>query len=295
MSRDFDKIQYKKTEISFYGDTYTVNGHKPADEKKRAITEMPKPTNVKELQSFLGVCHFLSKYSPRSAELSDDLHQLTCKGIPYNWGPEHKEAFNALKEELTSASVLQYYDPKKSLVLQMDASAKGLSTVLLQESQPVYFTSEALSPCQWSYVALKLEALAVGWAVKKFHHFLYGWQFTLEMDQKPLKAILNKSLLEASPQMQQLLMKTIPYDMVVRYIPGPTNVVADCLSRAPITSDRIQLPILQVHEITKALKCTADCLQQLCEKTIQDDTLALPKHTIQAGWPVKIQQEPPEI
>ena len=115
------------------------------------------------------------------------------------------------------------------------------------------------------------------------------------MDQKPLKAILSKSLLKASQWMQLLLMKTIPYDMVMQYIPAPTNVVVDCLSRAPITSDRIQLPILQVHKITNALKCTADCLQQLCEKTIQDDTLALLKHTIQAGWPEKIQQVPPEI
>ena len=95
--------------------------------------------------------------------------------------------------------------------------------------------------------------------------------------------------------MQQLLMKTIPYDMVVRYIPGPTNVVADCLSRAPITSDRIQLPKLQVHEITNGLKCTADCLQQLCKKTIPDDTFALLKHTIQESWLEIIKQVPPEI
>ena len=50
-----------------------------------------------------------------------------------------------------------------------------------------------------------------------------------------------------------------------------------------------------MHEITNALKCTADCLQQLWEKTIQDDTLALLKHIIQAGWPEKIQQVPPEL
>ena len=56
----------------------------------------------------------------------------------------------------------------------MDASSKGLSAVLLQESQPVYFTSKALSPCQQSYVALELEALTVGMAVEKFHHFLCG-------------------------------------------------------------------------------------------------------------------------
>ena len=206
----FDKIQYKKDEISFYGDTYTVNGHKPAEEKKKAIAEMSRPTNVKKLQSFLGVCNFLSKYSPRLTEPLNDLPQLICKGIPYNWGLEHMETFSALKEELTSALVLWYYVPKKPPVLQMDASSKGLGIVLLQESQPVYFTSKALSPCQWSYVASKLEALAVGWAVEKFHHFLYGWHFILEMDQKPLKAILSKHLLKASPQMQWLLMKTVP-------------------------------------------------------------------------------------
>ena len=235
--------------------------------RKRPLQRCPSQEMWKSCKASWG-CNFLSKYSPRLAELCDDLHQLTCKGITFNWGLEHTEAFSALKEELTSAPVLWYYDPKKPLVLQVDVSSKGLNTVLLQESQPVYFTSKALSPCQRFYVALKLEALRLGWAVKEFHHFLYGWQSTLETDQKPLKSILSKSLLKASPWMQWLLMKTIPYDMVVWYNPGPTNAVVDCLWRAPITSDRIQLPILQMHEITEALKCTADHLQQLHEKMI---------------------------
>ena len=32
------------------------------------------------------------------AELSEDLHQLTCKGVQFNWGPEHSEVFEALKK-----------------------------------------------------------------------------------------------------------------------------------------------------------------------------------------------------
>ena len=117
----------------------------------------------------------------------------------------------------------------------------------------------------------------------------------LETDQKPLVSILSKSLLEASPRMQQLLMKTVPYDINVKYIPGTTNTVADCLSRAPIKANTIQLPILQGHQITNNLRCTPDQLQQLHEKTAQDDNLAVLKNVVQSGWPEKIQELPLEL
>ena len=46
--------------------------------------------------------------------------------------------------------------------------------------------------------------------------------------------------------------------MNVKYIPGYINTVADYLSRALIKADKNQLPILQVHQITNKLRCTAD-------------------------------------
>ena len=92
-----NKIQYHKDQVEFFGTTYTTKGHKPTNDKIKVITEVHQPTNVRELQCFLGMCYFLSKYSPRMAELSEDLHQLTCKGVQFNWHPEHSEAFLALK------------------------------------------------------------------------------------------------------------------------------------------------------------------------------------------------------
>ena len=80
----------------------------------------------------------------------------------------------------------------------------------------------------------------------------------LETDQKPLVSILSKCFLEASLKMQQLLTKTVPYDMNVKYIPDTTNNVADCLSRTPVKDDTIQLPILQVHQITNNVRCIPD-------------------------------------
>ena len=72
---NFDKIQYKTTEVTFFGKTYTNKGHKPASDKVQAITQMPTPTNVTELKTFLGMCQYLAKYSPRIAELSETLRQ----------------------------------------------------------------------------------------------------------------------------------------------------------------------------------------------------------------------------
>ena len=53
---NFDKIQYKTTEVTFFGETYTTKGHKPATDKVQAITQMPTPTNVTELQTILSMC-----------------------------------------------------------------------------------------------------------------------------------------------------------------------------------------------------------------------------------------------
>ena len=65
------------------------------------------------------------------------------------------------------------------------------------------------------YVAIEIESLAVAWAMEKFHHFLYGSHFILETDQKPLEAILSKSLNQAIPRLQMILIRTFPYYFTV--------------------------------------------------------------------------------
>ena len=75
--------------------------------------------------------------------------------------------------------------------------SKGLRACLFQDGHLVYFASKMLQDTERGYVAIKLEALAVAWAMEKFHHFLYACHFTLETDHKPLETIYAKSLTEA--------------------------------------------------------------------------------------------------
>ena len=145
---------------------------------------------------------YLSKFSPRIAEIAETLCDLMKKHAPYVWGPELSQAFDSIKKEIIQAPIVKYYDPKKATILQTDASSKGLGACLLQDGHPVYFASKSLQDAEYGYVTIELEALAVTWAMEKFHHFLYAFHFTLETDQKLLETILAKSLTEATPWLQ---------------------------------------------------------------------------------------------
>ena len=292
---NYDKLAYKKTEVDFFGETYTMDGCKPAQNKVSSISEMPPPTSKKQVQSFIGMVNYLSEFLARLSELAELIRDLCKDKVPFYWETEHQDVFKQIKCEIVRAPILAYYNPKKETVLQTDASVKGLGACLLQDQKPVYFASKALTETQCGYVAIEIESLAVAWAMEKFHHFLYASHFILETDQKPLEAILSKSLNQAMPRWQRILIRTFPYLFTVRYIPGMTNQLAGCLSCLGGQKDSIKLPKLHVNQITKQLPARCDSLQQLRYATQADDELAILKHTIMPGWPKTIKQVPPEL
>ena len=170
-----------------------------------------------------------------------------------------------------------------------------MGACLLQEEKPIYFISKALTEAQKGYVAIELESLVVAWAMEKFHHFLYGNHFILETDQKPLEANLSKTLTQATLWLQRILIRTFPYHFTVHHILGPTNQLADCLSRLGIQNDSIKLPKLHLYQITNQLNARSDSLNQLHVATKEDDELVLLKHTITYGWPNTIKEVPNEL
>ena len=154
-----------------------LDGCKPAQSKIKAIQEILAPQCKKQVQSFIGMVNYLSKFSARLSDLTEPIRDLCKEKVPLNWGPEHDGAFQFIKKEIAAAPILAYYNPKKPTILQTNASCKGLGACLLQNQNPVYFVSRALSETQKGYVAIELESLAVAWAMEKFHHFLYSNEF----------------------------------------------------------------------------------------------------------------------
>ena len=227
---NYDKLQYKKQEVPFSGETYTTSGHKPAQSKVSAITAMPAPTCKKQVQSFIGMINYLFKFSVQLSELAEPIRELSKEKVPFNWGPEHQSAFTLMKNEIVKAPILTYYNPKKQTFLPADANIKGFGACLLQDEKPVYFASKALTEAQKGYTAIGLESLAVVWATEKFYHFMYASHLILETDQKPLEGILSKSLNQANPRLQRILIRNVPYYFTEHYIPGLKYQLADSLS-----------------------------------------------------------------
>ena len=84
-------------EVEFFGETYTVNGHKHAKGKVQAIAKMPAPSCRKEVQSFIGMINYLLKFSARLSELALPIRELAKDKVAFNWGPEFQAAFKVVK------------------------------------------------------------------------------------------------------------------------------------------------------------------------------------------------------
>ena len=264
-------------------------------ERCKLLARCPNQAARKRCNLFVGMINYLSKFSARLSELALPIRELAKDKVAFNWGPEHQASFKLVKNEIIATPILAYYDPKKTTVLQTDASINGYGACLLQDEIPVYFASKALTEAQQGYVAIELESIAVAWAMEKSHHFLYGNHFMLETDQKPLETILARSLNHTTPRLQRILIRTFPYNFTVCYLPGLKNQLADYLSRVEGLQDSIKLPKLSIYQITSQLNARSDSLQQLHEASQADDTLAILRYTIQKGWPSTIKELPSKI
>ena len=199
-------------------------------------------------------------------------------------------AFLKTKDEISKNVTLPYFNPRSDTTLQTDASKKGLGAVILQDSKPVMFASRALTGAEKNYQNLERECLATIWGMEKFHYFLYGKHFMLETDQKPLASIYKKHMVDISPRIQRLVVRSFPYQPFdVQYRRGKDIPLADALSRVsptPVEEDGIQLPIVAVNLITSSVPVSSSEIEMIREETARDTTLNLLRHYIHVGWPV---------
>ena len=226
---NYDKCIVKTRSCSFFGNIYTPEGIKPDPSKIDAIKRMEAPSTKQELQSFLGMVNYLSSYIHHMSDLTSNLRNLLKKDSFFQWTETHEAEFQILKKAISKDVNLQYFDPKKPVVLQVDASQVGLGAPLLQDSKVIAYASKGLTPAETRYANIEHDILAVVFRCLKFHHYLYGRSFVCNSDHQPLENIHLKHLSDAPPRLQRLLLKLQPYDITIKYLPGHKVAVADAL------------------------------------------------------------------
>ena len=239
-----DKCKFSVSEVTFFGYTISANGIRPTDETVTAIRNAPKPSNASEVRSFLGLVNYCSRFIPNFSTVAAPLRQLTHKGTPFTWTKLHQNAFESLKNILTSNSVMAHFDPRAPIQLRVDASPVGLGAILTQthgdETRPVAYASRTLTPVKRRYSQTEREALAVVWGCEKFHLYLYGTTFDIYTDHKPLEIIYGPTS-KPPARIERWGLRLQPYKFRVMYSPGIGNpAVCHSPIQQPITATQLK-------------------------------------------------------
>ena len=238
------KCSFMQDEVTYCGYVVSKGGVRPMPENVEAVRDAPAPTNVKELKSFLGMVTYYNMYMQDLATLTEPLHNLLRKSVPWVWSRECDIAFQKIKEMLSGAPLLVHFDMTRPIVVHCDASEYGVGVVLSHllengEERPVGFASRTLSPAERNYATIEKEGLALVYAVKKFHQFLFGNKFVMCTDHKPLLGLFaeNRPLpARAAARVLRWALLLSAYDFELRYREGVQNGNADGLSRLPLPS-----------------------------------------------------------
>lgn len=234
LSKEKSKIHRKQ--IEYLGHVISEQGTTPKPELMFAINNMATPSNKEELRTFLGMAEYYSKYIRRFADHTAVLRDLTRINVKYEWNENCEKEFNYIKSALTTAPALKNFVRGQRTVITTDASNVGLGAVLAQihngEEKVIAFASRLLKGAEKSYATIEKEALAIVWAVDKFRSFVWGTQFEINTDHKPLVELFtNKGLDKVSARIRRWVHRMQEFNVVVKYIPGVRNYAADCLSR----------------------------------------------------------------
>jgi len=232
-----EKCKFACEELEFLGHVISKDGIAPDDRKIKAINEYPVPTNVKDIQSFLGMTGFYRQFIQDYSEITSPITELLKKDVKFEWNRECQVAFKTLKKCLTESPILIMPNDQDRFTLMTDASDFALGAVLGQARDGVdyviSYSSKKLKPTERKYHINEKEGMAVVWAIhKNYRRFLHGRKFKVITDSKTVEAMISKTN-PISMRVARWVMILQEYDFEMEHRAGTWNKVADALSRNP--------------------------------------------------------------
>ncbi|CAF4492109.1 unnamed protein product, partial [Rotaria sp. Silwood2] len=296
------KCVFLQNHVEYLDFIVDKNGIHSSPSKIKAIIDMPKPTNLSQLRSFLCMINHYSKSIPKLSDRLSVFYSLLKKDTIWNWNETCDQTFTSLKKLFTSPLALTQFDPTIPLVLGADTSNSGVGAVIYHRypdgsEKVIAHASKTVTLTENHYSQIEKKALAIIYGVEKFDQFLRGRKFTLLTDHRPLTFIFaskEKGInTNAVNRVQRWAIRLMGYTYDIEYCSTDKFGQADGLSRLPIGSDikfdkqdtgEISLLAIIQNEYQNNLPLRAS---QIAQATGKDSLLKLVYDYILSGWPSK--------
>ncbi|MCO5588727.1 hypothetical protein L7F22_042686 [Adiantum nelumboides] len=225
------KGEFSLQEIQYLSHIISKNGIRMDPAKLEVIKDWHDPRNLHELRSSIGICAYYRRFIEKFSLIAGPLHDLTKKNVKYVWTEKKQQAFDTLKQKLTSQPVLALPDLSKPFEVQCDACGDCLGAVLLQEGHAIAYESRRLSSDEQILGIYEKELLVVLHALDSLKHYLFGTPFILRTDHQSLKYFMTQTKLSDKQMRWENFLSR--FDFHIAYIAGKHNQAADALSRRP--------------------------------------------------------------
>jgi hypothetical protein len=157
----------------------------------KTVEQLPPPTDVKSLRSFLGHAGFYRRFIKDFSKITKPLTNLLQKDVAFDFDEKCLAAFRILKSALVSAPIIQPPDWRQPFKIMCDASDYAVGAVLGQKKEgrvhAVYYASKTLNEAQLNYATMEKELLAVVFAVEKFRSYIVNSKVIVYTDHTAIK------------------------------------------------------------------------------------------------------------
>ena len=233
-------------EIEFLGYLFTQEGTIPQRKYIQKVLKFKRPTNKKEIQSYLGTVQYIARYLYKLAEWSQALNKLTQADCKAKWGKEQDYAFDQIQKQVNNIKLLSHPTPNGTFLVQCDASKYAISGVLYQRQYStqhnryiwklIEFYSKQVDKSLLHHPIMVKECLAIVYSVTHWQHFLLRKMFYLDTDHKNIIHLYDDDEQKAANMRKKQIFITmqyalLPYHFKIAHISGDKIPFADYLSR----------------------------------------------------------------
>ncbi|XP_062711752.1 uncharacterized protein K02A2.6-like [Aedes albopictus] len=297
-----DKCRFGLSQIKFLGHIIDQDGLRPDPAKTSAISQMPAPKNVSQLRSYLGAINYYGRFVKQMKDLRAPMDYLLKKNVKWEWTDSCQKSFEKFKTLLKSDLLLTHFDPNKDIIVAGVASKDGVGAVIMHRFpngsvKAISHVSRSLTAAEQNYGQIEKEALALVFAVTRFHKMLFGRKFILQTDHKPLLKVFGSKKgipVYTANRLQRWALTLMLYNFDIQFVKTEEFGHADLLSRLMKCHERVDeeyvIASIQMEadvqavlsDSTSSLPVTSE---MIAAESSKDSALKSVMHHINEGWP----------